>query len=353
MLTITVKPNVSSSYIKWYPESIEDPSELFTSINEDSYFYISGGSLDKMASEELVFNIPEKNMSLIPSNAIIESINITFRTQKENDYGVFDNILLKYNGQSIANIDGTSHSHEIKTTEFKAEKLNDLDIYKEMLSDGNFQIVMQTEGPKKFKLLYILFQISYTEVMHSSVCKLMTKKGLITLPLYNPVNLSRYALRIMTQAGIKAFDLTNIDNKLASPIRVMTSSGLMAVRRMEASELDNTVLRYSWICETETGNLLEFKVDLEGKLKWQQIKPEEDEVLPIITKWYVFNKQTSKKFLIKVSDDGEMRTEPATATNIVEQVYRIKNSNNCIFELTVTDDGILEIIKIDTESINK
>lgn len=228
MLTVKTITNVVSHNLKIHGSS--DPTEILSG-KENEYFYIKRSGSVGSSKGSVFFSLAKSTLDLIPSNAIINNISIIFNTEKTNSVGTYDGVALKINGTTLANIDATLHTpNKIQSTTFQADQLFDEDIFKSALEKYIFEISLTTEGSNEFRLHSINFSITYTEMIATSICKMMTKDGLITIPLYNPLSLSRYAMRIITKTGPKSFDLIDIEDPAASPIRVMTPYGLKAVR---------------------------------------------------------------------------------------------------------------------------
>ena len=228
MLTVRTLTNVLSHSLSVYGQG--EPSNILNG-KTGSYFYIKRPGPTGSIRGSIFFNLVSSALDLIPSNAIINNFSITFNTETTNPIGTFDNIYLKLNGTTLANIDATVHTPNIiQSTTFQSNKLYGEDIFKSALEKCIFEIELSTEGAKEFRLHSINFSITYTEMIATNICKLMTKEGLVTIPLYNPISLPRYAMRIVTKQGPKSFDLVDLDDPAASPIRVMTQNGIKSIR---------------------------------------------------------------------------------------------------------------------------
>lgn len=229
MLTVKTLTNVISHSLQINISDIE-PSDVLNG-KENSYFFIKKNSGVGSTKGSIFFNLDNAALALIPSNAIINNFSITFNTEKTNSFGTYDNIYLKTNGTMLASIDATAHTpNKVQSTTFQTDQLFGEDIFKSSLEKCIFEIELSTEGSNEFRLHSINFNITYTEMIATSLCKLMTKDGLVTIPLYNPISLPRYAMRIVTSTGPKSFDLIDLEDPAASPIRIMTPYGLKAVR---------------------------------------------------------------------------------------------------------------------------
>lgn len=238
MLTVKTETNVVSHNLRINTPGIE-PSDILNGTT-GSYFYINRPGSIGSVKGSIFFNLSSAGLDLIPSNAIINNLAITFNIEKTNSIGTFDNIKFKVSGTTLANIDATNYiPNTIQSTTFQTDQLFEDDIFKNSLEKYIFEIELLTEGSNQFRLHSIVFNITYTEMIATSLCKLMTKDGLVIIPLYNPISLPRYAMRIVTSLGSKSFDLIDTLDPAASPIRVMTPYGMKSIRMSLESPIIN------------------------------------------------------------------------------------------------------------------
>lgn len=227
MLTINSKANVVSNTC-----SVSGTDTLTNILNDvnTGYFYMKSDGIISVKGS-LFFSLDEEDLGVIPDNAVINNIGVKFYTLTQNNIGVYDTMSFRLNNNLLATIENTNLiPNTISETSYSAERMFSSDIYKENLLGYRFECQLVTEGSKEFRLLGLTVTVSYTEMMATSTSRIVLSSGIVDLPLYTPLEMPRYALRVVTDSGIKAFDLVGLNNPQASPLRVMTASGIKAVR---------------------------------------------------------------------------------------------------------------------------